>query len=677
MMVKAGLTDGVTTTNNAGCSRGVAAQVALNGLKADLVEYPNGSTTTVSAGNATVVIGAGQAKKVQAAAGDKDGNYKNADGVTQFMERYQKDLKLGANDKDKFGRPDTNKWTYKGESVFTAKSTSNLVTSYTNKQTQKTLYELIDGKDATKKPLMVYQNGVLTTYAAVTNAIAKNNTSNFIDRNGVQMEVYYDSTATNAAVASSETGLVTIVAYDYFLVKASADYSASNKKVKVEWQSAKPAGSTTVANEIEQKDFDVENVKENDYLIVTVTDNTYRSVTPATKVTGNISAFTANSNITVDGTKYTKSGVMGKDGVAIGNAFADLKTGSDVTLVLDPNGFVLATTDETSANQYVYIYKVGSSANLDDDGKAIAYFVDGTRNTITYDSLTPVANTWYNYSVKSNGKYKLSSLSAVTSTDAKYTYSDTNKNLTGNAINYTDAVTGFGQGAGKANNATVFLTLKTNDLKANAKVYTGLKAPKTTGNATTIAAVVKDGKALYVFAIAGAYSGASTGDYVLLYGGNTTSTPKAFDAVTSGDDSYYEYGKTFLNGTQQTTQFANRGLQLVGTTAEMYYDLSYDSDGRVEGGTTVAGVASGAEFYHKTNVTKTAGISCADGVITVGNEAFKVADNAVVYVIDGTSIENPSLSGLKGTVDDTGAYHAFLVFTNDKDNIVKAAYFVK
>jgi hypothetical protein len=677
-MVKAGLTDGVTTTNSDGCSRGVAAQVALNGLKAELVKY-DGTPTTVSTGTVTVTTGQSAAKKDDWQSGDKE-NYKSetkANANPRFMNRYQKDLKLNPTTADAFGRPDTNKWTYKGESVYTAKSSSNKLATYANKQDEKVIYELLDSHDArkTNTSYSFWVDGKETasgTALKADSASWKNSTSKIGNSgNGTQIEVYYDST-------KGTDGAVTVVMYNYYLVKATADYSANNKKVKIEWISDRPAGTPA---EIEQKDFNVENVKEDDYLVVTVAGTDIKSVAPATKVTGNISAFTTGNNITVDGTKYTRANKFDSN-VGGTSAFNELKTGSDVTLVLDPNNYVLATRDETSSNQYVYIFKVGSNDNLDDEGKAIAYFVDGTRQTITLDTgngaATAVANTWFNYSVKSNGKYKLTAIPTTTGSIAsgKFAYAHTsaaaNLKLTGDAIVYTDC----DAKPGNANNATVFLTLKSTDTKVNAKTYTGLKAPKT-ASATAISAVMKDGKALYVFAIAGKYSGASSSDYILLYGGKTSGKTD-FDNVTSGDNQYWEYGKTFLNGTQQTTQFGNETMELDKVTAQMYYGVSYDSDGRVEGSDGAVPVTfAGKEFYQTTASKAVQGVSYADGVITVGIESFKVADTATATVIEGSTIETPSFTGLKGSLDDNDVYHVFFVFTNDKDNIVKAVYFVK
>jgi hypothetical protein len=584
------------------------------------------------------------------------------------MEEYQRDLKLGGDDLDKFGRPNTNQWTYKGENVYTAKSTKNLIATYATKVNHKTIYSLLDDRDALSATLTAVRNGkgnVVIAPAKASTLLTKNSTSNFLGDDGTQIEVYYDSTAKE----------ITVVAYDYFLVKAAADYNENKKSVKVTpYGALVVVGMASADLELSSKDFSVTDVKEKDYLIVTVADKVIKSVAPAAKVTGTVSSYTKDTNITVDGTQYSKSGVFGDD-TGLLTAFDSLKTGSDLTLVLDPNSRVVTTTDEVSKDQYVYIYKFANNDKLEDEYKAIAYFTDGTRQIITLTSdaykvasAAAVANgmqgEWFNYSVKKNGNYDLATFAGVKQAAA------TPINVTSKAINYA-----FGYA--NANNDTVYVVKKAD--KDTATVYTGYKnAPGATG--ATVAAVEKSSVAKFVFIEATTVKGANSGDYLVIYGANPIA---AFKENVSGDnDTYWSYANTFLNGTQQTTEFDN-ATKLYRATAAMFTGLSYDADGRVSGfeeELTAATATNAAAGFAKVEGVVAAGVSYKAGVLNLNAvDSYAVDANAVAYVIDGTNVDSVAFTSIKANLDDTAVnYKVFIVFTDTTDDhIIKAVYFVK
>lgn len=680
VMVKAGLTDGVTLSGSNACSREVAAQVALNTLKGELVKY-EGTPTTVSTGSVTVTTGQSSAKKDDWQSGDKT-TYKSetkANGNPRFMNRYQKDLVLNPTVADAFGRPDTNKWTYKGTSVYTAKSNSNLAASYTNKQTYKTLYQLLNDRDALDagNTIEVIQNGsdVTATVLGGTGAAAVNNlkttyktsTTNFINENGIQIEVFYDSSAKKA----------TVVAYSYLLVKATADYSASKESVKIKWVSAQPAGTPT---EILKKDFAVEGVKEDDYLIVTAAGGEIKSCAPATKVTGTISKYTVDSNVTVDGTQYTKSKQFDS---SVTTPFEDLTAGTELTLVLDPNNFVLATTDEVSSSQFVFVADAGRTSTLGDTVyEAIVYFVDGTRQTVKVDAVAdmtvlcggtaPAGNAgsdtnfkagWYNYAVKKNGNY---TFTASTKTEAQNTVTS----IKSKSIDYA---TGFAT----ATSETVILVHK--DGKSSATVYNGYKnLPGVTGGTIKVATVKTSATstyAKYVFidTVGSTVTGANTSDYLVIYkGGNP-------DNVVDGDDKYQAYGKTFLNGTKGTTNFSNGTIPgtVVTATIGLYTDLSYTSEGWVDGAQAFTSATPTNGYLALTGVAQS-GVDFKSGTLTIqAGNVYGTADNVKAYVIDGDTVDDISLSNIKSNLEGT-TYTVFVKFTDTtNDHIIDAVYFIK
>lgn len=663
VMVKAGLTDGVTLSGSNACAREVAAQVALNTLKAELVKY-EGTPTTVSTGSVTVTTGQSAAKKDDWQGGDEQGTYKGqtsaAKDPVRFMNRYQKKVKYEANT-EAFGRPSTYKWTYDNKKLATTKSSDTLLASYTTKQSEKTIYDLLKTVDGTKDEatVKIWENGTLKKTVSGS-AIGKASGTDFEAwGNGAQIEVYY----------KAADKLVNIVKYDYFLVQADGDYNASKQSVKVTLKSSTAAVTLTGDNkELKLEDFAVADVKADDYLVATIAKNEVKSIAPANKLTGSTDTFTIGKDITVDGTKYTVSKVAKDETVS-----STLAAGTTLTLVLDPNNFVLATTDEVSASQFVYIRKVANKSGLADDVIADAYFIDGTKQEITLDSDSVAAakalgnnNGWFNYSVKSNGKYKLSNVGT------NYTTYQSITDLNAGKIAFaTDA-------AFKAADAnTVFVVRKSN---GNVSVYTGYKnVPGTT--TATVAAIAKNNVSKYVFVEAtGALTGANTSDYLLVYKNGTPST------VKSGDDTYYTFGKTFLNGTKGTTEFENETFaNAAAGVPDLYLNISY-TDGRVSDGKSIAAVTptERESFDVVATVSTTAKVKYSNTVVTFdtastygGKNSFAVDESAVAYVINGDDVDEMKVANVESNLDDLITYKAYLVFTNTKDQIIKTLFIVK
>ncbi len=112
--------------SSAGMTRGVATQLILNVLKADLVEYE--STTNVTIENVTVNVG--NNKAIKRTTTEEKGKYIKDDRVSpgsnlrtlQFAEQYFQRLRrdessfTDANGQDEFGRPTTT-WTWRNEEV--------------------------------------------------------------------------------------------------------------------------------------------------------------------------------------------------------------------------------------------------------------------------------------------------------------------------------------------------------------------------------------------------------------------------------------------------------------------------------------------------------------------------------------------------------------------------------
>jgi hypothetical protein len=693
-MVKAGLTDGVTTSGTNSCNREVAAQVALNTLKADIVWY-DGTPITVNAGNVSVTTGQSAAKTV----GPLDNGYDattndyckhNGDTKMQFMEKHFKDLDLNVS-AEAFGRPGVYEWKFENKKAATTKSDVKKIASYTTKQTHKTLYAMLDENSLVKDNIQViYKLDGADVVASGANqdvkawvAGWKNDADTSLGTKGTQIEVYYDGTVNNTI---GSKGIVTIVAYNYYLVQASADYNESKKSVKV--TEVSPFVLDTDSKELKADDYAVTGVLNEDYLIVTAVLSagkyTVKSVAPATKVTGTISAYTKGSNITVDGTKYNASSQFDSE-VGVASAFDGLAANSNLTLVLDPNSFVLKTTDEQSSNQYVYIRNAVPESGLNSKYIADAYFTDGTKQEITLKNATEYAKfdsdgpnvvgygtgngpAWYNYSVEKDGKYKLTKI--------------TNE-AAGTGVVVNAGKVAYVTGKASATATTQFIVRKDN---GDVLTYTGYKnVPGTTSGhfADTRAVLTNDGYAKVVFIQLdnNSVKGSSTSDYLVIY------KTGAFDTNKDADGDYYSYAKTIVNGTKKDVTFSDTAdFQATATTlqADLYTDIAYDADGKITDGTAlIVAPAPGADRHFN----KVAGVSTASGsaitvayktgVLTVNGVGYELADSVAVFVIEGSNVDETSISSFKNSLDEAKTYTVYLVYTNDTDNIVKAVYAIE
>ena len=490
-------------------TREEACLYAFNTLQADMVGYD--SKTSVSVGGAEVVI-TGSKAKVQ-----EQGVYKDTmdeDGL-QFAEKYFGDLKKD-DTSDDFGRPATT-WKLKNDEVGTYPSVGDLAGTSTKKVTKASVYNTIgksiydDLKDG-KASLKVYIDGALVNYNTdkivadkdgnevtvkgaddVSEWIEKNNTGRIGNTvgtnngNGTKTEIYVDD--------DSNT---TIVMVNTYVFQATEDYNSSKEEVKVDY-----AGDTedlihltkTTLDIDDSDDFDIEGVKEDDYILINAVkvNGGYEAkiATVAEQISGTVDSYAEKDSATVDGTDYsyaatTNSGVQGKI----------VSADTDVTLVLDSCGFVIAVDEATGTRSYVFITGAEQPSSLSSTVKANAYFMDGTNAEITLKKITDkdiatdvngkaVSTTkasdlvqtygWYTYSKDSNDKYTLTAIAGGATYDAAAASINVNADLTTNGKTTLYTVNGVSV---KANADTVFVI---EDEDGDISVYTGIKnVPDTT-----------------------------------------------------------------------------------------------------------------------------------------------------------------------------------------------------
>ena len=635
-------------------TREEACLYAFNTLKADMVEYD--SKTSVNVGGAEVVISGSKAKPVSIAngwVGTNDGNIDD-DNVQQFAEKYFDKLTKTTKSHDAFGRPAA-EWKYKSNIIGTYTDYSDLIGSWTAKAKKGELYSLIGSSIIddlnTKKEgyeFSVWVDGTEDQAPAKATYFDKNSTAAAgVSGNGVLTQAFMD-----------DDNNVTIVMINTYLVKATADYNSSKEQVTVETvdiNSNSDAKLPNLPTTIDQDDFDVENVKEDDYLLVTYSYDSedIESVEPAELKTGTVSQYTITDNVVIDGTTYKYNKIVGTK-----EKETEYSINQDASVVLDAYGYILYIDEAISSNSYVYIREFGSQSGLASTAKAVAnaYFADGTNAEITIkkvngvDSKSTIAGyktsdtycKWYTYTVNGNNEYTLTDVSGKRTTDcgrntAAITGSTNGTQIVfGEKVKFMDSTVGGLKSTVKADDSTIFVTLDADD---DINVYTGIdNAPdvyvaddaNVAANAIKIAWVEKDGYATFVFIDvskdgSSSVDGSSANDYLFVLKQNASNNKTVVDG-----SEYWNYD-VIVDG-EKTTRYIDASN--VAMTGALYYNIQENSDGYVTKVTEVGGKST----HNVINLNgKT--ITKSGSTLDVAGNEYIVTGSTELYLILGKGCE--------------------------------------
>ena len=633
-------------------TREEAAQMAFNALKADTYEYALDGTTVK--GDGFEVITGGSKASTVANKTDKDYRTTGKDNVQQLCEKlYGSDLKLTVTT-DVFGRP-VNSWKYKTNDIGDYAKAATLV--YTGEVKGKEIYADLGNPNLKDIDFDSQLNGVYSIGSDSTlwniDKIAKGVSDKGTSKDGRVTEVYYDTDAMTLKV----------IAYDYFLAKADEDFDTKDEEVDVTIYSSL-LGSDTLSSD----DFGVQDVKEDDYLAVTIADGEVQSVEPATVVAkAQVSVARNDDYVTAAGTKYTYAYSLESDSAALGKDYAN--TSSNYTLndteynvYLDPNGFVIGVEADdgevADVSQYLFVEKADENA-FDTIAKVV--FTDGTKKTITVaevdgddsdaklTSFQSTTNKFFKYTTKSNGEYKLTTICSSTSSSVKVAQgeqagplSDGTKPITGKAV--------------VANNATVYLTKST--------VFTGVKnAPKVSASDNnTYYLFDNNGILLFVYATKTGAASTNTDDYVYILSDN-------YAVSKDGDDTYYIY--TAVVKGEKTTLNANDAGMTVGL-----YKIETYTDGRAD--LKAANKVTASVADEATVITGVTSAEFKNNVLNInsGAAAYVLTDDCIIRTVDGTTVKTISASSIKANVKDGFDDLYMLQKSSDNDDIV-VVYLVK
>ena len=628
-------------------TREEACLYAFNTLQADMVDYD--SKTSVSVSGAEVVI-TGSKAEVKEQSPYKD--TMKDDGL-QFAEKYFDNLKKD-DTSDDFGRPATT-WKLKNEEIGTFANTGDLVATFTAKVTKAKVYSAVgktvsdDLKDGAAT-LHFWMDGVGTTVAKadVVNYMDKSNTGRIgstgasNNANGTLTEVYVDD--------DSNT---TIVMINTYVFQATEDYSTSKEQVKIaDIDNGSGIKLSTYTLDIDDSDdFDITGVKEDDYILVNVANGEPKIAVVAEQVTGSVDSYVVGDAATVDGTDYSYSATASAD------TKAEIKSvDSDVVLVLDAYGYVIAVDEATGTANYVFITAADTTSSLSSTVKANAYFMDGTSGEITLKKVAGSTKTsdlkaaegWYTYSKDSADKYTLTS--AATS---KYA-ADYDLALTGSADLTTNGKTSLykvGSTTVRANADTVFVV---EDEDGDIDVYTGIKnVPDITMTATASDPAAmgyvykKDtGYATYVFiGLDGTDSkvddASSDDSYIFVIGFDKT--------LKDSEDTYYRY-KAIVDGAETKILTDDDTYN----DATLYGEIKTSaSTGRITDMTEVVTGDPSDKCYVE---TLSGSVAYSAGVLSIGSKDYSVdSDTQIVLIIDYKYSTDANKETLQSVMSDEDA----------------------
>lgn len=651
-------------------TREEAALYAFNMLQSDVVDYEDRGTVIDLGGGVSIVTGASQAKAI---ANDADDDTIKSDEVLQYAERYFEDLEKNAGEHDAFGRPST-EWTYDGDDVgtysdeadftYTVGTKGKEIYSDLDKPGRGTVYEyIIDGRTIGEIG-NVYEDF----------AIASGNDEK-IGGNGTLIEIYErDKTEDGDEV-------YTIVVINTFVGTISewneADEDDDTEENVVIAPYTEPDDVVENYNfgldeEFETTKFTEDDADDETVVIYTAAydegDGTFviKSMDAADSEVGFISRTTGESSFVLGGETYKYSKYH--EGQAAYDSTAD-----DATIYLDSYGYcIYIDMDAASSTDYAYVEDATVDTDAWDEDTYLAKLVldDGTVVTATVDrfydadgervdntedfgsnDVNDYDETIVEYRTTSDGDYRLYALNAGLSEDADATFDITSGRA---SIRITDD--GGVETIASANSSTIFIIGEEDDGDYEYSVYTGIKnVPDVEGGYYAIYTKEDSSSATVVVVIDPTSASTSTSeDYVYLAYDNNAD-------VISGDDydDHYVVNAVVDGEITEVLVAAEEYDNIFADEADAYgKSIKYNSDDLA---TDITGTLD-------TDTGKADG-RVEDGVLTLADAAYTVAEDCEVFTVEDAEITSSTVRSVRDGND--------VVVILDDDDVVTAIFILK
>ena len=638
------LFDGIDSARNAAMTRNEVAQIALNALKARLVE-PTGSTGgQVTTGDTTIIIG-GNVSYEYVTSTDNDINTaisadQNKDNEYYLElgeQRYDGDLtqKTIGNVRDDLGRP-AHKWTYPNGTteVGTYADEADYVVTATKAYT---------GLNA------LYQDEVDEDYPNTSIAYQqingrdwksgdKDDEGNWI-ASGDVVEFYLNDAGTVTDAVTLRYSVAKVADVNTRVTSSDAEDGIS-AYIRLE-----ELDGTSLGARIDDVDFADFNYDEDDVILVVMNEAKTEVLASelAESVTGEITAI-RGGEVRIDGVYYkdvqsTKSEI-----------------GDDGTFYLNKAGqIVAADATSTESDNYIWLYAIDGDYTRNSDGIQTAVFTgygvltDGTK--VSYEIATDAENDDYYFEGADKSEdTKLGSLSGNSVTvskksaviaysvnsDDQLVYEDAADTIKWQRTHDTVDKENAKIGDAYATSDTVFIFGDIDDTGVDVSLSTGYRNVdiKSSASLTTIAD--EDGNALYVFVKAANGSLSSDDMYAVLLDEDAV--------VTKEDgDTFYTY-TVYTDGQETELTWKTSSNPLSGYTIGDVF--KYNMDG---------------EYVDTVEKQVAVSVTAATSDYVIANNAQYNMEDAVIHTIV-RDYDN------KGEIDTVDAYEGGSI--EAKDNVI-------
>ena len=395
---------------SSGLSREGAAQMCLNTLEADMVSYSGSSSTTVSTGDGTSIVISGSAEEINnSESDDYRTDSEDSDDVQQFCEYYFEYLQKNEADTDEFGRPAVS-WRYRSSTIGTYSEEAD--GSFIASAEKGELYDVI-GRDVYNE--LVDSDSDVNLYVYVNGE----DVSDEYDDEDEMIDAYFlrneddDATCTGRGVLTEvfvddDTDDVTITHIFTYVAQVDGNYNESDGELDLDtldgtdldkgvvgWGAYEGLSVSVDDWTLYDEDFSsLSAYSDGDYVLVTVAEDEIQTIQPATVITGEVTAYTSTTSVTVDGTRYYYSKTFND---AVTGDGIEYNLNDEYMLVLDENDYVLYSDGADGVNSYVLLSRVARAGSISDDR---VYILD----TDYEHSVDTDDNDYYAYEAIVNGE---------------------------------------------------------------------------------------------------------------------------------------------------------------------------------------------------------------------------------------------------------------------------------
>ena len=645
---------------SSGLSREGAAQMCLNTLEADMVSYSGSSSTTVSTGDGTSIVISGSAEEINnSESDDYRTDSEDRDDIQQFCEYYFEYLQKNEADTDEFGRPAVS-WRYRSSTIGTYSEEAD--GSFIASAEKGELYDVI-GRDVYNE--LVDSDSDVNLYVYV---------------NGEDVSDEYDD----------EDEMIDA----YFIRNEDDDATCTGRGVLTEVFVDDDTDDVTITHI-----FTYVAQVDGDYVLVTVAEDEIQTIQPATVITGEVTAYTSTSSVTVDGTRYYYSKTFND---AVTDDGIEYNLNDEYMLVLDENDYVLYSDGADGVNSYVLLSRAARAGSISDDLEAYAYFLNGTVDTIDLDDDSEGTATiegtevgiyeyfndddndnvsradiytWYEYDEQSNGSYEVSD--PENDRDMELIDSNSGMDEGDDIVASGSAYVYYGDSSSeriRVDNSTVFVIDDDDDVQ----VYTGVRnAPDITYQGTDVVVswvMDDDGRYAEAVFIASDDMNVSGGSDDRVYILDTDYE----HSVDTDDNDYYTY-EAIVNGEITEVYTAdNSTFNKIG----LYHEISYNTYDYVNGAELVDESDNDGDDFRAYVDLEDVAIVYSNGVLSFGTltssgslsssaEDLVLADDYTVFNNDDGTGETITPSTLDRDFEDGGFYGHIYAFLDDNEEVAE------